>query len=82
MSKLVDKLEKLGYKYKKFFNMWEKEIFNHTIQIMLSEEQILLNEVVNPQNIIVMTQQQIDNLQLAFNELQKDLEVLKDYESN
>ena len=80
MSKLVDKLEELGYKYKKFFNMWQKEIFNHTIQIMLSEGQILLNEVVNPQNIIVMTQQQIDNLQQAFNEMQRDLEILKECE--
>ena len=80
MSKLEDKLEKLGHKYKKFFNMWQKEILNHTIQIMLSEGQFLLNEVVNPQNIIVMTQQQIDNLQLAFNVMQKDLEILKECE--
>lgn len=80
MSKLVDKLEELGYKYKKFFEMWEKEILNHTIQIMLIDGQIHHSEVVNPQNVIVMTQQDIDNLQLAFNEMQRDLEILKECE--
>lgn len=80
MAKLEDKLIELGYEYNEFFDMWGKEILKHTIHIMLSDGQIFLNEVVNHQNIVVTTQQQIDNLQLAFNTMQKDLEILKECE--
>ena len=80
MTKLEEKLIELGYEYHELYNIWEKEILNHIIHIMLSDGQIHHNEVVNHQNIIVINQQQIDNLQQAFNEMQKDLEILKECE--
>lgn len=78
MAKLEDKLIKFGYK-KVYFTLWEKIFLNNfIIRLEVIDNKITDRfELVNHQNIIIKNQSEIDNLQLAFNEMQKDLEVLK-----
>ena len=83
MSRLERKLIELGYEkyldywYHKFFKNFEIVLIPsiiHTGKIYIARVHYNLNDF--------LYQKQIDNLQQAFNEMQKDLEVLKDYENN
>ena len=81
MTKLEQKLIELGYEQFEF-NQYEynKEIekYNCSLAIIVIDDKI---ESFHMFRIIsIKSQQDIDNLQLAYNELQKDLEALKEYE--
>ena len=79
MTKLEEKLIQLGYEkiIKHFY--YEKTMDGWRLSIELLEDKISHTCVFNfPVNrVFIETQQDIDNLQQAFNQLQKDLEVLK-----
>lgn len=85
MSKLEEKLVELGYKsyynslihkhhryYKQFSNIIG-------INITINNDKITVSNVEYG-SYLFYKQQDIDNLQKAFDMLQKDLEVLKEYE--
>lgn len=79
MSKLEQKLIELGYEKLKFYDVigyiwWKKCIAINTNGVV---SKILDSEL---QISSIKIQQDIDNLQQAFNELQKDLEILKECE--
>lgn len=81
MTKLEEKLEKLGYRYSfdnsegylyiKTHN--KKYIFN--VLLSYSKRRIENYDVANVYDF--HSQKDIDNLQQAFDEMQKDLEILK-----
>lgn len=84
MTKLEEKLIELGYEYRDYIFLKERNyikwIGKHNININVeikNKKKIKSNYIVSS---IILTQQDIDNLQQAFNELQKDLEELKKYE--
>ena len=81
MIKLEQKLIELGYE-KVYFTLWEKIFLNNfIIRLEVIDNKITDRfELVNHQNIIIRTQFEIDNLQQAFNQLQNDLEILKECE--
>lgn len=76
MTKLEEKLIELGYEnsYTMRPDIWEKDSNGFIIRIFTSD---CIKGFVT-QLSSFKTQKYIDNLQLAFNEMQKDLEVLKD----
>lgn len=73
MSKLENKLIELGYEYHNLYNIWEKHSNGFIIKIFVSD---CIKGIVT-QLSSFKTQKYIDYLQQAFNELQKDLEILK-----
>lgn len=82
MNKLEQKLVELGYEKGFPLRTFSKYLKDKccVIYITLNCE---ANEIINSyiHNIVyVITQQDIDNLQQAFNVLQNDLEVLREYE--
>jgi hypothetical protein len=90
MTKLEDKLKELGYhKYqttyfrdddKPYIDFKKQYCYRATIHIELYDNKIDAYNVTTEYEYFT-TQQAIDNLQQAFNIMQKDLEVLKEYES-
>ena len=85
MSKLEEKLIELGYEQNEFvYDKYNKVITENTfmVEIQLSISLKNMNSKIKSGCVIVnvplRTQQDIDNLQQAFNQLQSDLEVLKD----
>ena len=80
MTKLEEKLAELGYK--PYYRCYEKIVGKISIFVEPFNDpftKIHKMYVYNDNNYI-KKQEHIDNLQLAFNELQKDLEELKKYE--
>ena len=75
MNKLEQKLIELGYE-RFVLSVYTKDIFKNSLFIRFKENKILKTHIVV--NESVLTQQDIDNLQQAFNVLLQDLEVLKD----
>ena len=81
MTKLEEKLLELGYERVRlqFSNI---SIYNKIGKHALFVIKILENEIFDYHlHKNIHNQNDIDNLQQAFNEMQKDLEVLKDYEN-
>ena len=84
MTKLEEKLLELGYRTNWFYRLFsEIKYFNQCFgQMLVIKFDKFYNSYkgevwVNP---TCKTQQDVDNMQQAFNQLQKDLEVLKKYE--
>ena len=84
MTKLEEKLIELGYKnygLGDYGYRYEKTFKDVRIIIDYFK---LLGKINNChiiyKNVAIKTQQDIDNLQQAFNQLQNDLDVLKEYE--
>ena len=87
MTKLEEKLIELGYEeqpkhaHNQRVVLYFKNIYDYSLAIYYDcKSNKIIDEVVFTNAKIIRTQQDIDNLQLAFNELQRDLEVLKEYE--
>lgn len=82
MTKLEEKLVELGYEKSFPFRTFAKYLKDKCCVIYITlncETHEIINSYIH--NITyVITQQDIDNLQQAFNQLQKDLEVFKEYE--
>ena len=79
MTKLEEKLKELGYKKREYSKVqYFKRINGGIIHLDITD---LKSTYVEPVYIIY-SQQDIDNLQQAFNEMQKDLEELRKYEIN
>ena len=78
MTKLEEKLIRLGY-FAQFGIGYVKRIngFAICLHIMSNNK---LHYSINTFGKSWLDKQDIDNLQQAFNQLQKDLEVLKEYE--
>lgn len=82
MTKLEEKLIDLGYK-RNFPIEWVfiKTMNDINISICLCKSLKKIKTYwVSKVPIIIEIQQDIDNIQQAFNEMQKDLEELKEYE--
>lgn len=83
MTKLEEKLLELGYAIENTdwtYKQAIKEYMNCSINIQFNKEKYGNNitfKCVKP-IFSIKSQQDIDNLQQAFNQLQKDLEVLKE----
>jgi hypothetical protein len=77
MTKLEERLKELGYKKRYSKVEYFKRIYGGIIHLTITD---LKSTFVEPAYIIY-SQQQIDNLQQAFNEMQKDLEVLRNVEN-
>ena len=84
MTKLEEKLLELGYKYIESINCFGKKYSRFiSIFIELNKDKSKVNDYDTEYTTYrFKKQEQIDNLQQAFNEMQKDLEELKKYESN
>lgn len=76
MTKLEKKLIELGYEKSNIPRIYIKRIYGNNIQITICGNTILKPKIQT--NNIIEYQEEIDNLQQAFNQLQKDLEVLKE----
>ena len=82
MTKLEEKLIELGYQYYNDdfakITTWYKHMNDCDIKIQIDyvSEQIIYTNIQYWTSVF-SNQYQIDNLQQAFNQLQKDLEVLK-----
>ena len=78
MTKLEEKLIELGYE-KKLWEQgkWESKFWN--IVIFTNEENTKIEYYYAWSNQI-RTQKNIDYIQVSFNEMQKDLEILKECE--
>ena len=91
MTKLEEKLIELGYERKEFLYVWFcKRItlndLNFYIVISIKDNKITnyrvyINTIGNQYIPIITDQHEIDTLQQTFNIMQKDLEVLREYES-
>ena len=85
MTKLEQKLCELGYidhrKTHPSFNNFYKFYNDYMLVIYLDENKIIDFEV-SVFSARYKTQQDIDNLQQAFNQLQDDLKELKSYDNN
>ena len=82
MSRLEQKLIELGYEYE-YFDTYIKH-FNRFIKIGIDitiDKKKINCFSVDYDTCHYSRQEQIDNLQQAFNEMQKDLEVLRNVES-
>lgn len=78
MTKLEEKLIELGYEKTK--SSWQKRLKGRLIiNIHIFTNNELVGGIIQEDHY-VMQQSQINNLQLAFNEMQKDLEELRKYE--
>ena len=85
MTKLEKKLQELGYEQNEFtLNYWGKEMENDCrfkkIIYLNNQFTEIKGHKVTPY-CAFRTQQDIDDLQQAFKEMQRDLEVLKEYEN-
>ena len=78
MTKLEEKLLELGYKNRKR-GKYTKKIRYYNLVIIIAFEEIV--DFYVDINITIDKQQDIDIIQQAFNQLQKDLEELKKYEN-
>lgn len=80
MSKLEQKLQELGYEYVECKNCFGKKQSRFiSIFIELNKDKSKVNDYdVEYTANRFRKQEQIDNLQQAFNTMQKDLEILKD----
>ena len=82
MTKLEQKLIELGYKPSIFENRYikyYKETDNYILIQLSKNKNSIMSYSFGSQKAFT-NQQDIDNLQQAFNQLQNDLEVLKEYE--
>ena len=86
MTKLEKKLSELGYEY---FGLTPNgycyiKSVNGRIDLKIIYDKTYRNRIngwkVNYYKVSITSQKDIDNLQQAFNIMQKDLEVLKEYE--
>ena len=84
MTKLEEKLIELGYTQDAIHKiLYFKNIYNARIILWLNKSCSNITKdsgVLKNESIYVRKQQDIDNLQQAFNEMQRDLEELKKYE--
>ena len=83
MTELEKKLIELGYEQFPYIKTYfEKEFHCALHKVIFLNDQFTKVEShkISPYGAF-RTQQDIDDLQQAFNELQKDLEVLKEYEN-
>jgi hypothetical protein len=81
MTKLEEKLIELGYENIYVNGRWYKEYDgNKSIFINTDEHHKKIKDYHIHFYSFIECQQDIDNLQLAFNEMQKDLEILKECE--
>ena len=77
MSKLEEKLKELRYIKREYSKVqYFKSIYGGIIHLDITD---LASTYVEP-TYIIHFQQDIDNIQQAFNEMQKDLEILKECE--
>lgn len=79
MSNLEEKLIELGYEKTPYFDINDVIWWKGSIAIATDKKCLKILKA-NVQIGYVNNQQDIDKLQQAFNQLQKDLEVLKDEE--
>ena len=80
MTKLEEKLIELGYN-ETYHNYYRKKYFRFVfITLELKNDKIFFKSVSDLNNCFT-TQQDIDILQKAFDIMQKDLEVLREYEA-
>ena len=82
MTKLEEKLIELGYEKERICE-YTKDFIKEQFYLMITINPYTRNKIVDNyvfQYSFTKTQQDIDNLQQAYNQLQKDLEVLKEYE--
>lgn len=81
MTKLEEKLIELGYEqYVTLKHLYLKNIDNARILLWLNKSHTNITKdsgVLKNESIYVRKQQDIDNLQQAFNVMQRDLEELK-----
>ena len=84
MTKLEEKLLELGYEYINHNHYYKKRFTKFVYSFIdLNSTNTRINDYgVETPNNVYRKQEQLDNLQQAFNQLQKDLEVLKEYEKN
>ena len=75
MTKLEEKLKELGYE--NYIYYWQKPKWVNNTFIVVRINEDLTGSLGD---CIIKSQQDIDNLQQAFNEMQKDLEELKNEE--
>ena len=82
MTKLEEKLIELGYVEDKCYSNVYKKIENKNIFIIRLnyKNRNKIDYICIENAYYIETQQDIDHLQQAFNQLQNDLEVLKEYE--
>ena len=85
MTKLEEKLIQLGYEcvsyeYMSKLERYEKVINNSVIYFYIRDNEIVMYGVYPTCDY--QFQYEIDDLQEALDQLQKDLEVLKEYENN
>ena len=80
MPKLEQKLAELGYK--PYYRCYEKIVGKISIFVEPFNEPFtkIYKMYVYNDNHYIKKQEQLDNLQQAFNEMQKDLEILKECE--
>ena len=78
MTKLEQKLAELGYK--PYYRCYEKIVGKISIFVEPFNEPFtkIHKMYVYNDNHYIKKQEQLDNLQQAFNEMQKDLEILKE----
>lgn len=83
MTKLEDKLRKLGYyHHPKEVCVWiSKRVFKHltvVLNIVVAQDKVI-NKYLTPNTeyAYIETQGELDDLQHAFDQLQKDLEEIK-----
>ena len=79
MSRLEERLKELGYSKREYSKVqYFKSIYGGIIHLDITD---LVSTYVEPKYIIHF-QQDLDNLQQAFNEMQKDLAILKEIEKD
>ena len=84
MTKLEEKLIELGYTQFTHIKTYFQKEFNcafHKVIFLNDQLTEVKGHKISPYGAF-RTQQDIDNLQLAFNEMQKDLEILKKCKEN
>lgn len=82
MTKLEQKLVELGYEESVLVeHSFKRKLFIDSMIIFVLNDNETRIEECKIMAISIKTQQDIDNLQQAFNEMQKDLEELKKYEN-
>ena len=80
MSKLEEKLQELGYKKDKLIPFSYDKRFKKCTAIIIDSGGLTGVLNLKYKISVIKTQQDIDDLQLAFNEMQNDLEILKECE--
>ena len=82
MTKLEQKLIELGYRYKNltYSGYFFSRMYNEIEICLFFKDESEVSKAYISTPFIIETQQQIDNLQQAFNQLQNDLKELKEYE--